>query len=334
VKANTQICTDHYRLTLSVEQFPGSVPGQFVQVECREQSDAATDAGEPRTFEWMKTLSLPHDGRGLEVSDPDFIAPRAFLRRPFSIADHRIASDGAAEIDIIHRVVGKGTRVLAQLRAGQTISILGPLGRGFTAPDNLKLACLVGGGVGIPPMLYLGRHLHQRSRKAIAFLGAQRQDLFPIHVIDDQSRDRKEATGSELQWDRSLTVAAQKFLNVQEFGQYGYPSILSTDDGSLGMKGLITQALDRFLRSWRIEPGVIIYCCGPTAMMKATAAVAEMHNVVCQVSLEQPMACGMGTCQSCIIKYRAHDVPATDTNWQYKLTCTDGPVFDSRDVLW
>ena len=82
-------------------------------------------------------------------ADPDFISPLAYLRRPFSIADHRIV-DGVSEIDIIHRVIGKGTLFLAQLQAGQSVSLLGPLGQGFTVPEGIKVACMVGGGVGIP----------------------------------------------------------------------------------------------------------------------------------------------------------------------------------------
>src|SRR6185503_15960884 len=114
-------------------------------------------------------------------SDPDFTAPLAYLRRPFSIADQRTWPDGYTEIDIIHRVVGKGTLLLAQLQVGQQVSLIGPLGVGFTVPPDLELACLVGGGVGIPPMIYLARFLSQNFCKdAVAFLGALRHDLLPV----------------------------------------------------------------------------------------------------------------------------------------------------------
>ena len=125
--------------------------------------------------------------------------------------------------------------------------------------------------------------------------------------------------------------------NVEEFAEFDYPTAITTDDGSVGLKGYVTDALRRFLQK-RLEKnghlnGVVVYCCGPTPMMRATARVAAAFNVMCQVSLEQPMACGMGTCQSCIIRYRPHDADAA-TEWKYKLTCTDGPVFDARDVVW
>jgi dihydroorotate dehydrogenase electron transfer subunit len=108
--------------------------------------------------------------------------------------------------------------------------------------------------------------------------------------------------------------------------------MISTDDGSLGFKGYVTEMLRQVLAG--LAPAqlrtAVIFCCGPTPMMKATAAVAAQFAVQCQVSLEQPMACGMGTCQSCIIKYQ----PPGQKSWVYKLTCTDGPVFKAEDILW
>jgi dihydroorotate dehydrogenase electron transfer subunit len=124
-------------------------------------------------------------------------------------------------------------------------------------------------------------------------------------------------------------------MSVAELAQWDVPAVITTDDGSVGRKGFVTEALRDFLKG-RPEGGVgktVVYCCGPTPMMKATARVAEAAGVECQVSLEQPMACGMGTCQSCVIKFRPHTAPA-ETEWKYKLTCTDGPVFDSRDIVW
>jgi dihydroorotate dehydrogenase electron transfer subunit len=199
------------------------------------------------------------------------------------------------------------------------------MGKGFEVPETLKLACLVGGGVGIPPMLFLARALRDRFiDDAVAFIGAQRDDLLPVTFTDQESSPDGDA-----------------LLNVEEFSEYGYPAIISTDDGSRGVKGYVTQALDAFLEERQVQQGdladIVIYCCGPTPMMKATAKVAAHYDVPCQVSLEQPMACGMATCQSCIIKHRPHDAPATSdatADWKYKLTCTEGPVFDSRDILW
>ncbi len=326
VKENRRLCTDHFRLVLHLPRFPASVPGQFIQLDCRdphaasEEDQLAHNLG-PRSFEWPPasgaTRSLP--------TDPDFTAPLAYLRRPFSIADHRTWPDGYTELDIIHRVVGRGTLLLAQLQKGQQVSLLGPLGVGFHVPPGLELACLVGGGVGIPPMIYLAKVLERHGCKnAVAFIGAQRHDLLPITFTTPPEYKEPSEDGDPV-------------LNVEEFKEYHYPAVITTDDGSIGMKGFVTQALRRFLDERQVQFGkltnAIVYCCGPTPMMKATAKVAQEFDIPCQVSLEQPMACGMGTCQSCVIRYRPHTAPESH-DWKYKLTCTDGPVFDSRDILW
>jgi dihydroorotate dehydrogenase electron transfer subunit len=158
----------------------------------------------------------------------------------------------------------------------------------------------------------------------VAFIGAQRHDLLPVTFTPPPDYKESSEEGDPV-------------MNVEEFKEFGYPAVITTDDGSMGMKGFVTGALRRFLEERQVQCGklsnTIVYVCGPTPMMKATAKVAAEFEVPCQVSLEQPMACGMGTCQSCVIRYRPHTAPVTQ-DWKYKLTCTDGPVFDSRDILW
>ncbi len=344
VKENIRLCTDHYRLVLSLPRFPRSIPGQFVEVDCRDPRFAPSadhDPG-PRAFDWPPPASFKGDSPVALPrpcpSDPDFNAPLAYLRRPFSLADHRVWPDGYTELDLIHRVVGRGTLLLAQLLPGQTVSLIGPLGNGFTLPTGIELACLVGGGVGVPPMLYMAKGLQQAwVKNVVGFIGAQREDLLPITLLPPPSAPEPSKTGDPL-------------MNVAEFKEYGYPAVITTDDGSIGMKGYVTEALRSFLEERQVQQGkltnTIVYCCGPTPMMKATARVAAAFGVQCQVSLEQPMACGMGTCQSCVIRYRPHTdpkdapsplpqtQPAPSDDWKYKLTCTDGPVFDTRDILW
>ncbi|MGN6370366.1 MAG: dihydroorotate dehydrogenase electron transfer subunit [Phycisphaerae bacterium] len=326
IKENRRLCTDHYLLVMSIRRFPSSTPGQFVQVDCTDPHISA-DHEAPRAFEWPpKPATTPSLVLGApRTTDPDFNAPLPYLRRPFSIARHRTWPDGYTEIEILHRVVGKGTLQLAQLRPGQKISLLGPLGKGFIIPPTLEHACLVGGGVGIPPMFYLADALSRSMMPNVtAFVGAQRHDLLPLTFTPDGLPSSPEG---------------DPVKNVEEFSEFDYPTAVTTDDGSLGMKGFVTDALRRFLQK-RLEKNnhlknVVVYCCGPTPMMKATARVAAAFNVPCQVSLEQPMACGMGTCQSCIIRFRPHTADdTTKGEWKYKLTCTDGPVFDARDVVW
>ncbi len=335
VKENIRICTDHYRLVLSLPRFPRSVPGQFVEVDCRDprfQPSADHELG-PRAFDWPpperfkgdSPVALPRPC----PSAPDFNAPLAYLRRAFSLADHRVWPDGYTEVDILHRVVGRGTLLLAQLLPGQTVSLIGPLGRGFTLPPGVEVVCLVGGGVGVPPMLYMAKALQQAWVKGVVgFIGAQREDLLPVTLISPPEAPEPSREGDPL-------------MNVKEFKEYGYPAVITTDDGSVGMKGYVTEALRAFLEERQVQQGrvtnTMVYCCGPTPMMKATARVAAAFGVPCQVSLEQPMACGMGTCQSCVVRYRPHDGKAEEWpegEWKYKLTCTDGPVFDARDLMW
>ena len=123
--------------------------------------------------------------------------------------------------------------------------------------------------------------------------------------------------------------------------------MVATDDGSLGYRGFISDAFSRSFGGSAREGGkLVVYCCGPEAMMQAVAAACETAGVECQLALERHMACGMGTCQSCIVKTRAGgreghasswpdgDATTRVPPWKYSLCCQDGPVFDARDVLW
>ncbi len=338
VNENRRLCTDHYLIVMSLYGFPQSDPGQFVQIDCTDPHMSA-DHEAPRAFDWPPAKEGGGGGggggslgvAGPRTTDPDFNAPLPYLRRPFSIAQRRTWPDNYTALEVLHRVVGKGTLQLAQLRPGQKVSLIGPLGKGFRVSRGMEHACLVGGGVGIPPMFYLADRLARSGMSNVtAFVGAQRHDLLPLTFTPDGLPSDPEG---------------EPVRNVAEFLEYEYPTTITTDDGSLGMKGYVTDALRRFLQKRLEKDGhlerVVVYCCGPTPMMKATARVAAAFNVECQVSLEQPMACGMGTCQSCIIRYRPHDAEGGAeagaggaAEWKYKLTCTDGPVFDARDVVW
>jgi dihydroorotate dehydrogenase electron transfer subunit len=327
VAANVPLCREHYRLTIRVPDFPPTEPGQFVQLACRDmerdfsgadlewQRHPASDPGDyPRGWK-----PLPHPDQ------PELAEPMAVLRRPFSLAGRRNVS-GGVELDIIHRVVGVGTDWLSRLSIGQRVSVLGPLGNRFSLTDAGQTAVLVGGGVGIPPMLYLAERLAGRS--AVAFCGALSRDLLPLTILapaDDHD-------------------AAKPAPIIEEFARHGIPSIVSTDDGSLGFRGYITQALERFLDAEPI-PSAIIYTCGPEPMLRRVAQIAADRGLPCQVAVERAMACGMGTCQSCVIRVRRPSAitaagAATELaegggrDWVYRLACTDGPIFDGEELLW
>jgi dihydroorotate dehydrogenase electron transfer subunit len=312
VLANVPLCRDHYRLVLGLPAFPPTEPGQFIQVSCRD----VEGVGDDREIEWS-------DVRPPQFHGTDLLAPHALLRRPFSLAGRRDRS-GGVELDLIHRVVGIGTDWLARLKAGDAVDVLGPLGNRFALPPAGASALLVGGGVGIPPMLYLAEKL--AGRQAVAFCGALTRDLLPLTITADAPNPD----------------SADPQHTIEEFSRYGHPSVITTDDGSYGFRGYVTQALERYLdqsaiRDPRSAIGSVVYTCGPEPMMKRVAEIAAARGLECQVAVERAMACGMGTCQSCCIRVRKPDAskpPLVGRDWCYRLACTDGPVFRGAELLW
>lgn len=314
VTANIPLCREHYRLSLRLDSFPSSRPGQFVQVASDEPAN-----GDGPEIEWT-------EGTFPKLRGPELFEPRGFLRRPFSLGGRRDDGRGV-ELDLIYRVVGLSTHRLLRLKQGDQLNILGPLGNGFTPPAKDGLAILVGGGVGIPPMIYFAAEL--AGCRAVAFCGTVNRDLLPLTVTADAPPP---ANGDSV----------EPLYNIDEFARHGIPAIISTDDGSYGYRGFVTQALEAYLDRYIVGQGdavarTIIYTCGPEVMMKRVAEIALRRGISCQVSVERAMACGMGTCQSCCIKVKKPDPakpPLAGSPWCYRLSCTDGPVFDAADLLW
>jgi dihydroorotate dehydrogenase electron transfer subunit len=297
VLSNRSLCREHFRLDLLVPTFAPTEPGQFVQLHCR---DLIQDT-DPEPIEWQP-------GQRPRFHDADLLAAQTMLSRPFSLAGREDRPDGV-RLTIIHRVVGTGTAWLAHLATNDRVSVLGPLGNKFSLPSEDGTALLVGGGVGIPPMLYLADHL--RTRRAIAFCGATTRDLLPLKIIAESD-------------------STQPALCIAEFAAANVPAIITTDDGSYGTRGYVTQALEQYLDAHAADAAFhpTIYTCGPEPMMRRVAEIALSRNISCQVAVERAMACGMGTCQSCVIKVKTGD------GWRYRLSCTDGPVFSASDLLW
>jgi dihydroorotate dehydrogenase electron transfer subunit len=126
---------------------------------------------------------------------------------------------------------------------------------------------------------------------------------------------------------------------IHEFARHNIPSLITTDDGTFGTKGLVTNVLEEYLNTLPadVKSKTIIYTCGPEGMMKRVAQIAIERNITCQIAVERAMACGMGTCQSCCIRVKKPDPtqpPLAGKDWCYRLACTDGPVFFARDLLW
>ena len=298
VLANDPICAEHYRLRLLVAGFPPSRAGQFVQVQCRA-------LGEPAGY---RVLDWP-EGTPPRFTDPELTRAEPLLRRPLSLAG-RVGE----ELEIIYRTVGHGTSWLAGVGVGALLSVLGPLGNGFSPPAG-NAAALVAGGVGIPPMLYLAEALAAAGVETVAFCGVRSADLLCVHHIPGVAAD---PTGEPV-------------VCIQEFAAHGIPTAVATDDGSLGYPGLVSEAFGRWLVSLgAAAPSLTVYACGPEPMMQAVAELCLARRVPCQVAMERHMACGVGTCQSCVVKIR-DDSPA---GYAYKLCCTDGPIFAAEQVLW
>lgn len=301
VIANTQLCREHFRLTLKTQHFAEAYPGQFVHL-----SPPPTTHPEYRTLDWSQEL----------VSDrwiTDCFSP--MLRRAFSIAGLRRTSQGV-EIDVMYRVVGTATRWMESRHAGDELSILGPIGNRFPISASKRRAWLVAGGVGLPPMLWLAEALATAERQVVAFCGAQTADLLALTLEPDSppAADGTEAT-----------------LTAREFERNGVPVVISTDDGSIGFHGHVGHALKAYAKAHAAHiEDMVIYTCGPERMMRFVVEWGLSCGIECHVCMERAMACGVGTCQSCVVPVRSGDTQS----WQYRLCCTDGPVFEAAQVVW
>lgn len=303
VAANEKLCAAHGLLRLRVGSFPPTRPGQFVQVRCvdpaerRERREVAWSASQP-----------PRAAHG------DFVRAEPFLRRPFSLAGRRDAP-GGVELEIIYRVVGAGTAWLEGLRPGAAVSVLGPLGNGFSVRAGKPAAAIVAGGVGIPPMIYLAEALAAAGKGAKAFCGVRSEHLLPLRL-----------TGAA-----EVSPLGEPALCAAEFAAHGVATAIATDDGSLGWRGLVPDAFERWLGGQADPSGrLVVYACGPEAMMRAVGRLCVERGIECQLALERHMACGMGTCQSCVVKVRG----GGERGWAYELVCADGPVFEARQLVW
>ncbi len=217
------------------------------------------------TMQAPEIARTAHPGQFVMVQVSDSMDP--LLRRPFSI--HQVTIDGT--IQILFKVIGRGTALLAQLMPGDHIDCIGPLGRGFSFDQKERL-CLIGGGMGIAPLYFLAKRLLRTTEtpeRDFVFLGA---------------RNREE-----------LTLFADEFFDL------GYTVKTATDDGSMGHHGFVTELLDPALPV--VER---LYTCGPFAMMKICADMAKGVGVHCQVSLETHMACGLGACLGCAVTGAEH----------------------------
>jgi len=242
------------------------------------------------------------------------VDPDIPMRRPLSI----MRADAAAGwIEILYKVMGDGLSHLSTRQPGDTVNLMGPIGQGFTPHAGKPLALLIGGGVGIPPMVYLAEVLKGRAAegfKPFAIFGSEIP--FPFRARPSTIMVAGMPDG---------VIAGMPLLD-----DWGIPSRLTSKSGFPGCHdGYVTDLARAWLATLdratldRVE----IFTCGPTPMLRAVAALAAEFDVSCQVSLEEFMACAVGGCAGCTVEVKTPEGPAM------KRVCVDGPVFDARTVF-
>lgn len=220
-----------------------------------------------------------------------------FLSRPISIYSHKLVRSSSL-IELLYRVSGRGTRILAGLMKGSQVEISGPLGNSYVIDPQKKDIVLIAGGIGIAPLSMLARFFCEKKcleQKYLTFyLGAQTADAV---------------------------------AGLDQLGKYCRKVIVCTDDGSLGEKSLVTSLFLKDILQFDPEQ-TAIYACGPKPMIQSLSRILD-GKYFCQVSLEERMACGVGACVGCVVGVKDDQGVMT-----YKRVCADGPVFDLRKVIW
>lgn len=232
-----------------------------------------------------------HPGQFLQLQPRPAGLQAPYLRLPMSVAGVD-AAEGT--VDVLYDRVGPKTRVLSLMPEGEAIGCLGPLGNRFPLAGGEGTAVLVGGGIGLPPLLFLGRRLGAEGRHVLLLAGARSADR---HLPEEL-----------------LHPAAACFLRA-------------TDDGSLGHPGRVTDLLVEALAA----PNPTVYTCGPHPMMASVARICADHEVPCFASLEEYMACGFGVCVGCVVGRAGIGL---DPYHRYSRICVNGPVYDARTIEW
>ena len=259
IVTNEKVAPDHYVLEIELPStFEEALPGQFVMVKI---------------------------GRG----------ETPLLARPFSVYGMHTLK-GNVRLEILYRIAGKGTRLLASLNKKESLGVLGPLGQGFQTEARFRKVALVAGGVGVAPLTYLARFIGTRFSEGAC-----------------------EITGYIGAKTESCLVGLERLEKVCGTLR------IATDDGSRGFQGMVT---DLFKEDLRVYAGddAVIYTCGPHPMLFSIANIIEGGPWRCQVSMEERMACGLGACLGCAIK--AKSTPG------FLRVCTEGPVFNIEEIDW
>jgi len=259
---NKRIAPDHHMMELVLPAtFERAQPGQFVMIK----------------IGWGET---------------------PLLARPFSVYD-RHSYNGVERIQVLYRIAGKGTALLAKLKEGATLGVLGPLGHGFQMEQKYRKIALIAGGVGVAPLTFMGRYIRENCPRCdcevTGYIGAR--------------------TASTLVGRRQMEEVCDTLR-------------IATDDGSLGYHGVVTDLVENDLRCYE-GTDAVMYACGPYPMLRTMATLVENGPWHCKVSMEERMACGLGACLGCAVK-----VKSDGSSPSYLRVCKEGPVFDIREIDW
>ena len=245
-------------------------------------------------FQDNGTLRDAQPGQFVSIRVSKGLTP--LLRRPFSIARLLPGPKGKPRVEVLYAALREGTRLLSQKKPGNSIGVLGPLGHPFPHMDSKHPALVVGGGIGVAPLVFLSEYLKKKKVPQTVFLGAK--------------------TSKEL-------------LSLDVFKKLKVPLFITTDDGSKGRKIFVTQALEDYLKRGEHEKGTVIHACGPRPMLRVVAKLCGLFSLPAYLSWEEHMGCGLGICLTCVCQTKENDGQV-----RMARTCVEGPVFEASQIDW
>ncbi|MGH7410362.1 MAG: dihydroorotate dehydrogenase electron transfer subunit [Candidatus Methylomirabilis sp.] len=274
VVVNAEIAPGYFSLRLRGPSALGRFrPGQFLMIGWAEGLDPLL----PRAMSIRRARPVPSKGgRGTGRASRD------------------------AEVEILYKIYGRGTALLAGMSRGRRLRVLGPLGNAFEMPRSATKLLLVAGGIGVPPIAALA--------EALPHGGARPKRTLHVFLGGKSKPD---------------------LLCIADFRRAGATVHLATEDGSAGFRGFVTELLEENLHRSSPPPSAVLYACGPEAMLASLAIIAEKHDLPYQASLEANMACGFGACVGCVVP-----VVGGEGHQTFRLVCKDGPVFNGRQIHW
>jgi dihydroorotate dehydrogenase electron transfer subunit len=263
-----------------------------IRTQCEVLSNRRTGVYHSLTLVAPDIAEQARPGQFVQIGVPE--DRRFMLRRPFSIHQASRRGGWAGTLEIVFDVVGPGTAWLSRASEHDMIDVIGPLGRAFQLRDELRTCVLIGGGYGAAPLYFLAEELRAAGKEAHLLIGARNHD---------------------------------RVFKPIEGKRAGSSLVVTTEDGTLGERGRVTDALPDVLAQAR---GDVVYACGPNAMLRAVAELSLARGIPCQVAVEEMMGCGLGVCWTCAVPYLSAD----GRSWWNVRACTEGPVFNAARIWW